>query len=338
MIDDSNRAGSRQSSAAVAGDAQLPLSIVLKALADDLEDRQLSTAVHEMIPALDAGQSIEQALDACQSPPPYLAGLLQSATSSDQLAATCDSLVRLRIASRQTWSTMHAMLAYPIALFVALIGLSLLVAYYVVPSFAMLFDEFALNLPSATEWFLAMAGWIPWLLIGLFILFVAISLGPQIVGSGFALRNAMPVLGKLYVHLSQEELASTLASFVKLGTPLDKGLEYTSFLLRDRSLARATDRLSTQVKQGSSLAAAMHRSRAIDRSLAVIADWGEASSELGESLELAAQMFAERRRQRMHLLRRIIPPLTLVTVAAMTLSGVLPLLVPLISLISDLSG
>jgi type II secretory pathway component PulF len=201
----------------------------------------------------------------------------------------------------------------------------------------MLYDEFALELPPVTEAFLSIVNWAPWTLCGVLALLVSVTSLPRLFGTGFAIRNALPIFGKLYVSLSHEEFSRTLASFVKLRMPLNDALEYTASLMQDQSLAAAARRLASQVATGTPLSTAMHKSRHFERSLAVIANWGEAGSSLDDSLELAADMYAERRRQRLHLLRRIVPPFTLVAVASMALATVVPIMLPLISLVESLS-
>ena len=338
MNDLPSNSNDRTAVSASATDARLPLEVVLEALADDLGDRQIRQAVGQLLPKLEAGKPLDEALAECQkTTPPYLIGLLRSATSGDQLAETCDSLVRIRDTSRYTWQSMRSTLAYPLLLIAAVTGLAILMSWLVIPPFVSLYDEFDLELPPITEWLIEAAPVLPWMGFGMLGLVALLMLGPQFFGFGFALRNATPILGRLFTSLSHQQFALTLASFVRLKTPLDVALRYTADLMDDRGLARATQHAADQVEQGLPLAEAMHRSRAFDRSLSVLTGWGESGTSLDESLLLAADLFESRRTQRLYLLQRIIPPLALVIVASFIVLTAIALFIPLVRLVEGLS-
>ncbi|QDU54060.1 type II secretion system F family protein [Aeoliella mucimassa] len=338
MDNDPANSNVRSSTSATASDARLPFGVVLEALADDLGDAKVRRAVNQMLPELKAGQPVEQVIAKHERKlPPYLVGLLRTATDGERLTETCDALVQLREARLHTWRVMAGMLMYPLLLVLAFVGLACLMSWAIVPPMASLMNEFDLELPVTSEWFFGTAYLIPWVTIAFAGLFALVLVGPRLFGVGYALRNTLPVLGQLYVCLSHEQFAVTLANFVRLKIPMPEALRYTADLLDDGSLSRASRRAADRVERGASLAESISISRQFARSLTTMVAWGETSSSFDESLMLAAEMFADHRFQRVQLLRRIVPPLTLVAVASLTLSAVASMVMPLVKLIEGLS-
>lgn len=327
------------STAAVASDERMSLEVVLEALAEDLNDRQLREAVDRLKGELAKGKSLDVAIQNIQgSAPRYLAGMLRAATTSQQLSAVCSSFAQLRDSSERAWRTLQSLLLYPLVMLVVLTSVTMLLSFVLLPHFSSMYEEFGLALPVSTQSILNGLPLMPWVMIGAMVLWLSAILLPGIFGVGYTLRNSLPLLGRMFSSISQQQLAATLASFVELRLPLADALRYTGDLLDDRGLARATYRVAEQVEHGQSLAAAMSCSRAFDRSLSTIAGWGEQRSQLATSLRLAAEMFANRRQQRLVLIRRVVPPLALVAVASSIAVVAASLLTPLISLMSGLAG
>lgn len=326
------------SAASVAASERLPLDVVLDAFAADAGDPRMTRAVERLKSELASGKSLEEGLSATESTTPrHIAGVLRSATSAEQLADVCDRFAELRETNDAAWQNLRSLMIYPTLLMVTLVGVSLVAAYYVLPQFDDLYRDFDLELPVATEGVLDVWPQAPWLLLGLTLFWLAATGLPSLLGVGFTLRNALPVAGRLFTAMGQEQFASALASFVELQMPLPTALDYTADVLNDRHLARATRHVARLTEQGVALSEAMAASSAFDRALAVMVRWGEQRSDLAGSLQMASDMFAEGRRQRMLLLRRVLPPVVLVAVASGVLATVVALLIPLIKLIEGLS-
>ena len=324
--------------AATAASNRLPLPMVLEALADDLDDHRLRAAVAQLNERLQAGNSLDDALHALPSSTPrYLRGVLGAATTAGDLASVCDSFIRLRQSSFDAWMAVRRMLLYPLLLLGAFTLLGLVVAYAVLPAFADIFSEFELQLPPMTESLMFAGPYLPWLVMHVLVAWLAILLLPRILHVGHTLQTALPGLGSVFVSVSHEQFAGTLANLLRMQLPLPQALTYTGDLLEDRSLARAIYRAAEAVEHGTSLTTQLARSRQFDRSLAVLVQWGEQRSNLPECLDLAAEMFVDRRRQRLQLLQRVAPALTLVLVASTTSAIASALLIPLVKLIEGLS-
>jgi MSHA biogenesis protein MshG len=330
-------ASERSGISAAAADHRLPLEVVLESLAEDLGDRRMRSAVGMLQEKLAAGASLDEALNAVgQRVPRYLAGVLRSATSAGELADVCDEFVRLRDASTEAWIAMRRVLLYPLVLLLVLLGLGFLAAYWVIPPMAEIFEEFDLDLPFVTRSLLSVGPYLPWILLVLVAFWMGVMLLPRLLNVGYALRTAMPAVGRVFASISHEQFSTLLSSFIRMRMPLDAALRYTGDLVDDRSLARATYRTADAVERGHPLADVLASHRQFDRSLPVLVRWGEARSNLAESLELAAEMYESRRQQRVHLLNRVLPPVALVVITSSAIIIASSLFSPLANLIGNL--
>lgn len=324
--------------AAVAADMALPLDEVLQVLADETDDRKLSAAVQTVVAELKKGATIQQALaDIEKTGPRHLTAILRATTSGADLASVCENLQSLRQSAWQTRQSLTGLLFYPLLLASALLELALLASVWLVPQFAELFEEFQLELPPYTASIVWGAPYFPWVIGGGIAAWLAISLLPAFTGRGFRLRSSLPAIGHLYSQAAQEQFSQTLASFLELRIPLADALRYTSDLIDDRSVARTATRAADSVEQGGTLSEVLAGSRDFDRTLPILVGWGERQSHLAQSLELAGEMFGDNQQRRIHLLRRVVPSITLVLVAASALSVAGALLIPLVKLIEGLS-
>jgi len=329
---------SSQTSAAVAAGMALPLDEVLLVLADETEDRRLGSAARRVAAKLKKGATVEQALaEVEQTGPRYLAAILGAATSGADLSGVCENFQKLRQSAWRTRQSLAGLMIYPLLLASALLGLALLASVWLVPQFDDLFREFDLELPPYTQSIITGAPYFPWIIGGGLIAWLGISALPMLTGRGFRLRSALPAIGHLYSQAAQEQFSHTLASFLHIRVPLADALRYTSDLIDDRSLARTAAHAAQAVEQGGTLSQVLAGSRDFDRTLPILVGWGEHRSHLAKSLDLAGEMFGDSQQRRVLLLRRIVPSITLVMVAASALSVAGALFIPLVKLIEGLS-
>jgi type II secretory pathway component PulF len=180
----------------------------------------------------------------------------------------------------------------------------------------------------------------PRFVIGLIILVVGIPLVLRLFGGRWLfhrVRAATPVIGRIWVWSAQRDFAAALASFISLRMPLVEAVEQTGNAISDRSLGRACRRVSQGLAGGAPLNECLRRSIHFDPTLVAIVAWGEGQGLLPEALNLATGVFEERIEQFAAFLRRLLPPLTMVVVVTVLFYVIVGLMVPLVSLIQNLS-
>jgi type II secretory pathway component PulF len=326
------------------GDAaasRIPLEISLAALAEERGDPRLAAAAEQLAARLQQGASIHEAIESLDRQlPTEVAGLLRAGIESGDLAGTFERFGQQRLAAERFNRRIRGALAYPLLILGILVPLLLFLSLYVVPTFGDIYREFNLNLPTVTELILNTAKQLPVLILGIAVLVVGAPLILRILGGRWLLhrvRFSLPLVGRLWMWAGQREFAAQLATFLSLGLPMPSAVARTAQVLSDRNVARACERVSSRVEDGQTLSSSLDQSIHFDRSLVALVGWGERHGALPEALGVATDLFDDHVEQQASLVRRVLPPLALVTVATLMFFVVLGLMIPMVNLIEGLS-
>jgi type II secretory pathway component PulF len=219
------------------------------------------------------------------------------------------------------------------------VPLLLFLSLYVVPVFTGVFAEFDLILTDLTETIIGTAELMPALIGGLLLVAFLIPLLLRVIGGRWLfhrVRIAVPVLGKFWNWSGQREFAALLASFLQLRLPLTSAVRHASEIVKDGNIARACPRLIQRLESGEGLSSALSHSMHFDRTLAGLAAWGEKHNALPDALRIAVEVFDDRIEQHAAVVRRLLPPLTMVCVAVLMFFIIAGLMMPLLDLIQFL--
>ena len=322
--------------------SRAPLEVTLAALAEEREDPRLAKVARQLSQQLERGATIDQAVASLGGQlPPEFAGLLAAGVESGDLAGTVEQFAEQRLATRRSRQRIRAALAYPFLILAILVPLALLLSLFVLPMFGELFTDFDLELPTVTIFVLAVARRMP-LLIGITLALVfGLPILWRLLGGRslvHRVRSAVPLLGRLWMWSGQREFAAMLSSFLDLRLPMSSAITHTGAVLSDRNLARACRRVDLRVQQGQTLSQSLAQSIHFDRSLVALVAWGERNGVLPDALRVAADMFDDRIEQRASWLRRMLPPIAIIAIAALACLVVGSMMIPLVKLIEGLSG
>jgi type II secretory pathway component PulF len=320
---------------------RVPLEVSLAALAEEKSDPQLAAVAEQLAARLREGATIDTALgDVEHQLPTEIAGLLRAGVESGDLAGTLERYSQQQLAASRFNRRIRVTLAYPIIIVAILVPTLLFLSLYVIPMFGDLFKEFRLDLPEITELILSVANQLPGLIAGLAILLIGFPIVLRLVGGSWMLhrvRAALPFIGRMWMWAAQREFASQLGSFLTMGLTMPSAVAQTAHVLADRNIARACSRLLRRVESGQSLSTSLDQSIQFDRSLVALVAWGERHGALTEALTVATDLFDDRVEQQASLVRRLLPSLTLVSVATLMFFVLAGLLIPLVRLIEALS-
>lgn len=328
-------------SIAAATESQLPIEVTLAMLAEESDDRRLARVAQRLSAQLEQGTPIPQALEQLDGQlPPEIGGLLRAGIDSGNLASAISEFSRQRLETQRVRWRIRSVLAYPLIVLGIVVPIAMFLSVYVIPMFNEIFEEFDLALPVMTEVIVQAARQVPGFVIGILLIVLGMPLILRLIGGRWLfhrVRAAVPLLGPIWTFAGQREFAASLASFIKLRVPLDDAVMYTGNTIGDRNVGRACRRVAKRLDNGATLSESLSESLYFDRSLVALVAWGEAQGLLGEALSLATHVFDDRVEQYATLLRRMLPPITFVVVATVLFYVVVALLIPLVSLIQNLS-
>ena len=320
---------------------RLPIEITLAALAEETKDRPLAAVAQQMGNQLEQGATIEQVIaDLGPQLPQKIGRLLQAGVKSGDLAGTMERLAHERLIAQRIQRQIQIALAYPLLVAAILLPLLAFLTLYVIPMFAQMFKEFDLELPPMTVLIIQTSRQIPLLLGGVAIFLLIIPIVLRAVGGRWLFhrtRAALPLVGPIWTWSGQREFAAQLASLIDHRMPMAEAVSYAGDALSDRNVGWACRRVAKRLESGESLGDCLSQSIHFDRSLVALVKWGERYGLLPEALRVAKSVFDDQIEQYTSLLRRLLPPVALVTVAALMFFVLVGLTVPLVRLIEGLA-
>jgi len=320
--------------------AGLPLPGGLRALADELPYGRLVPAVRALAERLEAGDSLEAAMEAQgHALPPHVRGLVLAGVRSGRLPEVLDEFIALERSRRELGRRIWAIVAYPLFLLAVLTLVFSFLSFCVVPQYAELFRDFAVALPIVTEWFVVTCRLLPCLLVVLLgAVFVTLA-----VLTSFPYRplvwllQGVPMIGPLWRWNGLAQFSRLMHLLLLQGIPSPDVLRTTATALRDGALAAGCRRVAAKVESGCSLSDALVTTATFPPSLIPLIQWGERNGALPEAFLAAAEMFDGRLETEEVFLASVLLPMMFLFITLFVSFFVMAMFMPLISLIQKLT-
>ena len=238
---------------------------------------------------------------------------------------------------RRTWLA----LVYPLVLMSLLVGLFLLFFLAIVPQFAQIFSDFGAELPEITKLLIWTSSHGIWAIVGIVAVLVG---GLALLGSVQrpawvrALFYWIPVIGTLWYWSRLADFARLMRLLLEQQIPLPDALRLAAEGLRDSYLSGGCRGLATEVESGRPLSEGLARFRQFPAGLRPLVSMGQRTPSLAGAFQAAAELFETRVQVYCRLLETVLPPITFVVIVVAIMFVLIALFLPLISLITKLSG
>jgi general secretion pathway protein F len=327
-------------------EGSLPLPGGLRALAGELDRGRLRAALLAVAGRVERGERLSDAIDQEHGRfPGHLRGLILAGLKSGRLAEVLGGYVAAHLTGAELKRSIWLGLAYPSMLLASMIAVLLFVCISVVNEYSESLTLFSINLPLVTRRLMLIAGWVNGVSTGMLA-----GLGLLVLGMALVFRFAMgpmqrrralvglPLFGRAYRWLSLAEFSRLLALLLEGQMPLTEALPLAGEGSSDVELEEACRELTARVARGDRLSEAVADLEVFPATLSQILGWAEGQRTLPEALVMAAEMFEARARARVKfgqaLVGLIVMVLALVEIGFLQMSFMLPML----QLISRLSG
>lgn len=327
--------------------AKVPLPEGLRALALEMSLGRPRAALLELANQLERGNSLEDALDRLGSRfPSYFRALLETGRKSGRLPEVLSQYVGYCNLSGDLQRRLLLGLAYPLLLVISIFVLVIVVSYLVKYGFEQIYSDFGIAIPVMTQVLLQVAslvsagGWrFP---IGLLAIVGLLAFGWWSILSPLTKRRvlcSLPIFGKLWRWSALSEFCHLLALLLEGGVPLPRALPLAAEGAGDLDLTSVCHKIAGEVESGQALDSSIsQRAWMFPEGLAALLRWGAGHSTLPQVLHMAGEMFAALARSQTSYLGSFLT----IFLVIMALWGVaflvIALFLPLITLISRLSG
>lgn len=325
--------------------AGLPLSAGLRAAAEEMPRGRLRTTLGAIAESLDQGASMKEAVaQQGQRLPPHLRGLVLAGARTGKTSQVLGRFVAFMNVGADLRRRLWLNLAYPAVSLVVSLAVFTFVCSSLIGSFSTIFKDFGVPLPKITILILSVARLfdLSWpvffeMVIGTVVLFAVGRLALN-ASTRRSLLAGVPVVGAVWRNSSLAEFSHLLALLLECEVPLPEALQLTGDGVQDDMVGRACALMAKDVEQGLSLAQAVTRQKLFPRGLARVMTWAEGHQSLPESLRMIGEMFEARARAQSGFAGAVIGVVAVIAILFGVALIVVGLFLPLITLITRLSG
>ncbi len=325
--------------------AGLPMGSGLAAMAEELPRGRLRSAMQSLAHAMDSGRTVSEAIEhEANRIPPHLRGLVSAGVRSGRLGEVLDGFSRYATTGTELRRRLALGLAYPAASLLTTTLIFTFVGLAVVPQFEAIFKDFGIPLPGVTILVLEVAR--RTVDIWRTILFLVIATMATVVIARVFLPTAilrglaghLPVVGGVWRWTGLADFCHWLALLIEQGLPMPEALRLAGQASQDSRVQGGADRLAAEVEEGRSLGDAVADGEALPARLARLIRWGEKRGGLPEILHMAGEMFAARAAAHSSFASAALSVACFILVIIGVSLVILGLMLPMITLISRLSG
>jgi type II secretory pathway component PulF len=275
--------------------------------------------------------------------PGHLQGLVQVGAKTGRLSQVLGRFVAYLNVGVELRRRLWVSMAYPILLLAAALVLFAFVSTTIVGSFENIFKDFGVPLPAITIVLIQFAHlfgndwWRVAVLAGLIVVLIVVF---RVMGKRTrrALVGGIPLVGSVSRNTALAEFCHLLGLLLESEMPLGQAVRLTGEGVEDPAVDRACRMMSVDLESGLGLSQAVRRQPLFPKGLARVLEWAEGNQSLAGSLHMVGEMFEARARSQATFFGTVLSVLVVIAVILFAGLLVIALFLPLITLISKLSG
>ncbi len=326
--------------------AGLPLSNSLHMIAEQTEDKPTKTLVEDISAQVEGGKTLH---DAFAKHPDVFNKLYLSLIEAGEASGTLDIALR-RLANQQEkdanmMSKIRGAMTYPAIVLLVIIVVVAFLMIQVVPQVDDLYRSVHKELPTLTQVMVNFSNFIMnwwWtilivigFLVGFFMQFRKTDVGKRWL-SKFKLN--VPIFKGLFLRLYNARFARTMEMLLSAGVPMLEAMKISAEAVNNILIEEQIAAAIVMVRSGKPLSVALKGREYILPLIPQMAATGEQSGKVDEMLGKAAQVYEDELDERIAAISTMIEPILMIVLAIAAGGIVIAILMPIYSLVSELSG
>lgn len=280
--------------------AGLPILGSIEMLARSQKNVNFANQLNDIATRVKTGDSLSAAFEAQTGFPVMYTTTLLAGERSGNLQEVLERYVSFQRISLTFRKKLVASLIYPTVLLSLVTALMFFMFVFVVPQFAVLYDQMGSKLPAMTMDLLAFGKFlnhnILWILLGIAAVATgAYRFGITDRGKDFtdAFRIKLPIFGKIWLKYQVALFARTLSTLLTGGLPLVPSLETAARSISSRRVSKAVMSSISTVREGKSLAEALGKTEVFPDLASEMISVGEQTGALPQMLNSVSEFFEE---------------------------------------------
>jgi type IV pilus assembly protein PilC len=319
--------------------AGLPILGSIEMLAKNQKNAHFAAQLNDVANRVKTGDALSTAFEAQSGFPIMYTTTLVAGERSGNLQEVLERYVSFQRTSLTFRKKLVSSLIYPTVLLSLVGGLMFFMFVFVVPEFAVLYDQMGNKLPTMTMDLLAFGKYLHHNILWILLIIASIGFG----GYRFSItergrdfiddfRIKVPVLGKIWLKYQVALFARTLSTLLTGGLPLVPSLETAARSISSRHVSKAVaDSIST-VREGESLADALIQTEVFPDLAAEMISVGEQTGALPQMLNSVSEFFEEDVSTALAAALTLIEPAILIVMGVVVLFILVSLYLPIFSM------
>src|SRR6476646_3994788 len=318
--------------------AGLPILRALDLLADRATSPKLRPVLSKIRDRVREGKSLSEAISEAGVFSKVYSTAILAGEKSGNLSGVLDYYIAYQRVSTGVKKKILATLVYPVLLITVASVIVTYLVTFVIPKFALLYNDLHVQLPGPTRFLIALTGDYRYLVIGAFALLFFTVVGvflwsrTQEGGEAFdRLKFRIPILGDTLLKFQVAQFSRTLATLLTGGTPLVAGLQTATDAITSKLLRSTVSQATQRVREGESLHAALAFRNVMPEMALDMIEVGESSGALSPMLTSVAEFYEEEVNLRLSALVSIIEPVLLIFMGLLVAFILISLYLPIFS-------
>lgn len=327
-------------------DAGLPILKSVRILEGQLKPGVLKNSLMDVSDAIEGGSTFSEAL---AKHPKAFDRLYVNMVRAGEAGGVLESILQrladfMEKAQRLKKQVISAMI-YPAAVIIFAGGIVAGIITFIVPKFKAMFDELGVSLPGMTQLLLAISDWFAnkwYYLLGIIAGVIALYKLIRATKSGKYVidytKMKLPVIGVIVSKSSIARFSRTLGTLISSGVPILEALNIVRETTPNGVLAKAIGQVHDSIREGESIAEPLGQSGVVDSMVVNMVDVGEETGDLDKMLIKVADTYDEDVDNAVAGLMSLMEPVIIILLGGAVGFIVIALFLPLIELMSSLSG
>jgi type IV pilus assembly protein PilC len=328
-------------------DAGLPLLRGLRVLEKQERNATLKRIIGELALAIEGGSTFSEAL--AQHPKVFnrlFVNMVKAGELGGVLEVVLKRLAEFSEKAQKIKGKVKAALFYPVAVLFVAMGILALLLLFVIPRFKDVFANMGVTMPKFTllvlaisdtvrQHFLPVAGAVAGCVV-VFLVIINKTKSGRYIWDKFKLK--VPPVGPVISKVAISRFARTLGTLVSSGVPILQALMIVKETAGNVIVSDAVTKVHESVKEGETITAPLESSRVFPPMVVSMVDVGEQTGALPEMLLKIADTYDEEVDNAVSAMTSLLEPIMIIFLAVVVGSIVIAMFLPLIAMISQMSG
>jgi type IV pilus assembly protein PilC len=327
-------------------DAGLPLLRSINVLISQLKPSKLRDILKEVRDDIQSGSTFSEAL--AKHPKEFdrlYVNMVRAGEVGGMLEVVLQRLAQFMERRQALKRRVKGAMVYPIAVMLVATGIVWFLLSYVVPEFAVIFEDFGAKLPWMTQFLIKCGDFarFEWWKVALYFNGTIITI--KVLGKIHFVKRIMdrvvlrvPLVGDLVTKVAVARFSRTLGTLITSGVPILQSLRITKETIGNEVIENAIQKVHDSIKEGDTIAAPLDESKVFPAMVVNMIDVGEETGSLDAMLMKVADIFDAEVEAAVEALLALMEPVMIVVLGFIVGFIVVAMYLPIFSLADVMSG